>query len=349
MDTLVHAIILSTQFGQPPKMDKHLLDEPDLLTRAMAAGERLGIRWEQLAQAGNDDTDIVLRAELKRRLRVDTLGVLQHQLQRFHGNALLITDHVTPTLADALRERDIAFIDTAGNAYLATPQFLVWVKGQRAPLMHDTADTTGRAFTATGLQVLFVLLCHPEWIDHPYRTIAQHAGVAHGTVGWVMAELPTLGFAAKINGKRRLIHGERLLRQWVEAYARALRPKLVLGRYRAQTLTWVNTDLFQHYGVALGGEPAGACLTGYLQPGTATFYTAKRTYAPMVVDQALRTDPNGNVEFLRQFWRFEHQPADQPAGLVPDILIYADLLALGDARCLETAELLHERIVDRFK
>ena len=29
-----------------------------------------------------------------------------------------------------------------------------------------------------------------------------------------------------------------LLKQWVEAYIRTLRPKLLLGRYRAETLDW---------------------------------------------------------------------------------------------------------------
>jgi hypothetical protein len=38
--------------------------------------------------------------------------------------------------------------------------------------------------------VLFALLAVPRLAQEPYRVIAQRAGVAHGTVGWVMAELP---------------------------------------------------------------------------------------------------------------------------------------------------------------
>jgi hypothetical protein len=344
----VHSIFVSTRFGRPIYVDRHPPTEHELLTRAMAAGEALGIRWEFIAadnvlRATYGQQQVLYRVEVKPRLRRETLGVVLHQLKELGENALLVTEYVAPALAETLRERGVAFIDTAGNAHLVTPHLLVWVKGQRPAVLLEAVAPTGRAFTATGLQVLFVLLCHPEWIDRPYRAIAEDAGVAHGTVGWVMAELPTLGFAAKINGKRRLIQGAQLLRQWVEAYARTLRPKLVLARYHADTLDWVTPEQARHYDLQLGGEPAGATLTQHLRPATATFYGAKP--APrMILDQRLRADPNGNVELLRRFWTFK----DEPPGLVPELLVYADLLALGDARCLETAELLHERIVDRF-
>ena len=97
---------------------------------------------------------------------------------------------------------------------------------------------TRSGIKASGLQVLFALICHPEWIDLSYREIAQRANVAHGTAGWVMAELPKLGFMIEMRGKRRLFQRERLLQQWAEFYPRTLRPRLLLGRYQAETLAW---------------------------------------------------------------------------------------------------------------
>lgn len=201
----------------------------------------------------------------------------------------------------------------------------------------------GRAFQAMGLQVLFALLAKPELVARPYREIAAAAGVAHGTVGWVMAELPHLGYLAEVGGGRRLINGERLLGQWAEAYARTLRPRLLLGRFRgdieglyAHTAQW-KEDL------TLGGEVAAARLTRHLRPGTATFYA--RVVDPRVVLKlALRADAEGNVEFRRRFWTF---PGEEPR-LVPKLLIYADLLAIGDARCLETAQLLRDGLLARI-
>ena len=58
----------------------------------------------------------------------------------------------------------------------------------------------------------------------------------------------------------------------------------------------------------------------------------------------MRANTRGPVEVLKRFWNFE----GEDAVVVPLPLVYADLLAIGDARCLETANLLHERIVDRF-
>jgi hypothetical protein len=63
-----------------------------------------------------------------------------------------------------------------------------------------------------------------------------------------------------------------------------------------------------------------------------------------LLDQHLKTDPAGEVEILRQFWQFQNT---QPA-LAPTLLVYADLLAIGDARCLETAKLLYDEILPGF-
>jgi hypothetical protein len=191
--------------------------------------------------------------------------------------------------------------------------------------------------------VVFSLLCQPEWVDRAYRDIAHYAGVAHGTVGWVMPELARLGYVVTVSGKRRLLNPESLLRQWVEAYALTLRPRLLLGRYRADDLGWTaNLDALK-YNMVLGGEPGAQALTGQLRPGTATLY-GEKVEPRLLLDQRLRTDPRGNVEIMKRFWAFE----TEPPGLAPLILIYADLLAIGDARCLEAGKQIYGRIVDRF-
>jgi hypothetical protein len=314
--------------------------------------KRLGInvRIEQVEPKINGsraDARIVLQmegkkvryaAEVKRGLRPATLGAVIQQLQRLGEKKLLIADYITPQLAEALRSHGIAFIDTAGNAYINHPPMLVWVKGER-PIAQATLHPAGRAFQASGLQVIFALLCKPEQVNLPYREIAKLAGVAHGTVGWVMAELPKLGFVAEVGNKRRMLQPERLLQQWVEAYARTLRPKLILGRYKTGALDWWKTVEPKKYGLKMGGEGAAARLTRHLRPGTLTFFGPKAE-PRFLLDHHLKTDPTGEVEILRRFWQFENP---EPA-LAPALLVYADLLAIGDARCLETAKLLYDEI-----
>ena len=51
------------------------------------------------------------------------------------------------------------------------------------------------------------------------------------------------------------------------------------------------------------------------------------------------------MEVLKRFWKFE----PEVPGMVPAILVYADLLATGDARCLEAAEEMYGAIADRLE
>lgn len=337
----------------------HQAREADLLEAALTAGRAHGLDWKVIALPPGGraprqaDTKLRLRhggqetiyhVEIKRVLRPAAMGAVLAQLRELTAPALLVTDYVTPPMAEKLRDKGVQFIDAAGNAFLDTPPLLVWVKGQQPANMPKTGDMRGRAFQVTGLKVLFALLCKPELVEQPYREIARLAGVAHGTVGWVMPELPKLGFMGTLHGRRRLLNGPQLMQQWVEAYAQRLRPKLRLERWQAKTLDWTANVDATRYGLLLGGEPAARRLTGHLRPGTATFYGA-RVNRQLMIDQHLRPDPNGNVEIMRRFWKFD----GETAGQVPDVLVYADLLAIGDERCLETAKEMYGGIAARFE
>jgi hypothetical protein len=135
-----------------------------------------------------------------------------------------------------------------------------------------------------------------------------------------------------------------MLDEWALAYARTLRPKLVIGRYRAANFTeWRLWQLEKHQAL-WGGEPAGALLTDYLRPGGLTIY-AKQVPGRMVVEYKLtavtdRQATDGLVEFRTKFWEFD--VPGNTRGIVPPALVYADLLATGDARCIETARKVYD-------
>jgi hypothetical protein len=326
----------------------------DLIQDAIAAAHGMGvdlrvealevpiadIRCDARLQWRIGDETLPLLAEVKRGLRPAMLGTVINQMARLGENALLITDYATPQLADQLREHGVNFIDGAGNAYLNRPPILVWIKGMR-PTEKPTAPNAGRAFQATGLQVVFALLCKPEWVNRPYREIAKLAGVAHGTVGNVMEDLIDAGYVFELGrANRRLRNMARLADTWTEAYARTLRPKLLLGQYRAPNRDWWHTLEPTRYDAQLGGEPAAAKLDGYLTPGTVTLY-ADEIPNRLLVDHQLRKDPTGTVELRKRFWHFE--TTTTMTDLVPPLLIYADLLATGDGRCFEAANRIRER------
>ena len=219
----------------------------------------------------------------------------------------------------------------------------MWVKGERPQNHGPAARHTGRTFQPGGLKVVFALLCHAEWAGRPYRDVARHAGVAHGTVGGVMTDLQQLRFIADLDGTRRLIQLERLLRQWAEAFVRTLRPKLLLGRYDADPGRKWEDLAPQDYGILVGGELAAWKLTRNLRPQTVTLYGDK-VPSRLLLDFKLQPNRDGAVEFVKRFWAFEVDDEE----IVPLPLIYADLLIAGDARCLETADLVYEQILDGF-
>lgn len=337
-------------------MDKHT--ENQLLDTVLAMAPTLGITAEiekREVKVGDRQVDTFVRighgrhtrtyaVEVRKGLRPATLGAALHQIEQAGKPPLLITDYVTPPLAEKLKARNIAFLDAAGNAYINQPPIFVWIKGERPDEKPMADKITGRAFQASGLKVLFALLCHPEWVAEPYREIARLAGVAHGTVGWVMADLPGLGFVAEINGERRLLQPELLLKRWAEAYARTLRPKLIMGRFHTdQTRWWADLNPAK-YDLLFGGEVAAERLTHVLRPETITFY-GEKTDPRLLIEHKLQQDPDGPIEILQRFWAFTTPEKDT----TPYPLIYADLLNIGDARCLEAADIIYEKIVDGFK
>lgn len=347
---------------QPP------IPEAELLPAALATARGLGLDAElamipakrgtaaadglvQLGHGGKGQRYVV---EVKRQLRPATLGATLHQLDRqaeLHKlPGLLVADYIAPDLAETLHAQGRAFLDMAGNAYVQQPGLLLWVTG-RKPVRKAAAPVLGRAFQPTGLQVLFALLCHPEWVNLPYRELAARAGVAHGTVGWAMADLMAQGFVTELKGQRgtrRLYQGERLLALWTDAYARQLRPRTLLGRYHVPTLDgWQDWPLGKH-ATQWGGEPAGALLTHYLKPGELTLYADKLPGLLAAKYKFIQEPAPGHtavVEVRRRFWHFPEE-GTQPC--VPPVLVYADLLATGDARCIETAKRLDEEHVARL-
>jgi len=304
-------------------------------------------RVDALARIGVDGRTVEYLIEAKRRLTPAMLGATLAQLDqlRAHDNRpqVLVTDYVTPPLAERLKTMNTQFADTAGNAYLRLPGMLVWVTGKK-PQGAVTGDRIPRAFQPTGIKLLFGLICKPELAAAPYREIANQTGTALGTINWVMRDLQELRFLTVIKRGRRLNATKRILDEWALAYARVLRPKLLLGRYQTPTVDGWQQWHPENEAALWGGEPAAALLTQYLRPGALTLY-AKHVPGRMVVERKLTIVRNylvddRIVEFRNKFWDFE-APTGKPH-IVPPALVYADLLATGDARCIETAKLVYD-------
>ncbi len=284
---------------------------------------------------------VVYTAECKRWITPKTVGAIAARMQALGPNALLITGYATQTVAEQLKEQGIAFADAAGNAWMRGPNFLIWANG-RKPLAEHKAPRAGRAWQPAGIKVIFALLCNPDWINLGYRDLAARAGVANGTVGQVMRDLDEQGFLVKPRRRklgRRLVQRRKLLDRWVEFYTGTFRQTTLLGRYKADHFDWWKTLDTTKYNVLIGGETAGAILTGFLKPGIVTLY-GRDIPPPLMIDHRLRKADDGNIEIRQRFWTFDYD-WNHP-DLTPPVLVYTDLLAIGDARCIETAQKVYD-------
>ena len=310
-------------------------------------------RVDAIVNVGGAEDANTYAVEIKRYLTTAKLGLAAEQLKDTPYKGMLVTDYVNPKMADRLKEMELAFIDLVGNAYLNEPPIFVYIKGYRPTekkLLGTTQKPT-RAFQPTGLKMLFGLLTNPELLHAPYRDIAEATDVALGTVGWVFTDMREHGFLFEGKGReRRLTQKRRLIEEWVAAYPEKLRPKLRLGRFKAPTPHWWKDVNLEFHNAQWGGEVAAAKVTHYLKPEKTVIY-ADAVPARFIVENQLRTDPEGDIEILKRFWNTQQlrevtMKADAPPDIAPPLIVYADLMATADDRNVETAKMIYDQFLN---
>ena len=283
--------------------------------------------------------------EIKNNVTPANMGAIINQLQTYPEKGLIATTYMTPQMAQRLKDMDIPFIDTVGNAYINEPPLFVFIKGNK-PAEPVRRERPTRAFQPTGLQLIFALLCNPGLENTPYRQIAEVADVALGTIGWVVYDLKRMNYLVDMGKRgRRLVRKKELMNRWTAAYPEQLRPRLLLGRYRTDRQDWWKDARINDYKGLWGGEVAAAQLMRHLKPEVTTIYT-KPPFGKLLLKHKLKKDPTGNVEILKLFWDFNNVDTYQDTfnkNLVHPLLIFADLLATGNPRNIEMAEILYDR------
>lgn len=273
-----------------------------------------------------------------RKLHLHQLTVMRDKQKKRHP-FLLVAGHIMPDARQELKTQGINYIEANGNAYLNAGGQFVFIEGAK-PLT-PVSEKTNRAFTKTGAKVVFLLLNNPEAANLTYRDIAAQAETGLGNVTNVMKGLKEAGFLLKWQKTSWLLTKKKeLLAKWMDAYEHRLKPTLELGRFRfldqQQFRKWEELALNSEQ-TQWGGEAAGAILTKYLQPGVLTLYTTE-TRQQLMKGYRLVPDENGGVLAYRKFWKDE-----QADTIVPPLLAYADLMITGDARCIETANMIYEQ------
>lgn len=262
-----------------------------------------------------------------------------------HGNSLLITRSLSNAMISECREIGLQFIDHAGNCFLRQPGLYVYVSGRREIARGNPAVTRG--LTPSALRLVFAILARPDILHSSVRKMADVASISHGAVGGALAMLEEMGFLSSPRpGQRMLVAPQRWLDAWTEGYLGRLRPKLETIRMSSADPLTVLLDRVtpRMREVALGGELAAAYRSFGLKPGTLSLYVdfgAPRVLKELVQELKLRRDPQGPVELISMFWN-TNELLSFPT--VPDALIYADLIGMGDVRTMEVAEKLRKEI-----
>jgi hypothetical protein len=271
--------------------------------------------------------------------------VLQQLIeQKKHHNKplLLVVKYIYPELMNEFSNQCINILDCAGNCIIRQDNLFLIVKGQKNILAKEMTD---RAFQETGIKLIFHFLIHPESVNLPYRNIREQTNISLGTIKNIIEELTTNHFILKTNQGRFLKNRKKLLERWVTAYNQTLKPKLLLWqmtfRNNEKRDKWSSMVLPE--GMYWGGESGAYMIDSYLYPGTFDIYTEIPAKALLQTGFTVPKE-GGEIKIYQKFW------LDKPEnGIVPALLIYADLMGSGNSRCLEMAQKIYEHELSDFE
>jgi hypothetical protein len=325
------------------------MKETTLIHTALENLERtngIGAVWEEMTNTDFDgklkfdyeNHHFTFNVEIKKDIRNHQIEKIQQQA--IHNSPfMLCTIRIFPKIKELLRQNGIAWLEANGNVYFKQHGQTVWIDTQK-PYTTEK-DKANRAFTKTGLKVVFHFLLDSQLINEKHRELARKTNTALGNVSNVLKGLKETGFIVDQDKQTMvLINKKELVAKWITTYQEVLKPTLLIGTYRFinkdDYIKWqeIKLDTANTY---WGGEPAADILTGHLRPEKFTIYTNEpRTV--LLKKYRLVPDEKGDILIYKKFW--QEQPEDD--SIVPVMLIYADLIGEDEKRCLETAQLIYK-------
>lgn len=290
--------------------------------------------------------------EAKTYLRNHNLHTILAQAEN-RKDLMVVADHILPGIKEKLRQRHIAYLEGNGNIFIDRKPVFVWVDNNK-PLRRGR-EKPNRAFTKAGLQVVFLFLTNPDFVNQTYRVIAEATNTALGNINNVIHGLQEQGFLVRIKkGEFALNNKKALIEKWVTAYEEKLKPGLFVGNFGFVHVNadhnWKDID-FDIDRTVWGGEPGGDILTNHLRPEILTLYT-NETRQELFEHFRIVPDVHGPVKVYRKFWKHagevppQKNPIIEPAKAAPPILVYTDLMNTNDKRCIETAQIIYERYIE---
>lgn len=333
-------IIGNDQLKNMIMIDRFIYDAVDNL------GQLAGIRNEMSIDRKKGDYQLSIgqvdyRLAVWKEIRASSKGIVLQQVKELEESIdqpiIVVSNYIALEVADEFKHIGINYLDGSGNSYIRNAELLVYISGQKT--LHPARTNQSRAFRESGIRLIFMMLCNPDIIHLPNRRLSELAGISVGSVSHVLTELESLNFVLKVGGGRRLKNLKLLLERWIVSYFDVLRPRLAIKRmdfeFAGDYISWQNLPIQNSKGRVLwGGETAAAIKTMNLNPKNFTLYT-DQNWKEFAGDLRLIPNDSGNLEILEIFWD-EGNVGTLP-GLVPELLIYADLVGSGVERNIQIA------------
>jgi len=261
---------------------------------------------------------------------------------------ILFAPYVPRKLGQHLAARGANYIDLEGNCHVRLGDRHIAAIEGRLPIKKELE---GRGLRAAGYQVLFAILAKPELLNEGIVKIGELAGVGKTTVADTLLKLERDGFLTTIQNRRRFAKPGAVLDRWLAGYTNAVRPRLLIGRYRTEDKDpqelehRVEDVLGKDAEWAWGGGAAAMRLTQHYRGETTVLHVAN---PPADLRRRLRAqrDADGPFVLLNVPGRVAFD------GVLPrtvhPLLVYTELLTTGDERARETALGIRQRYLEEL-
>jgi hypothetical protein len=257
--------------------------------------------------------------------------------------AIFLAHSLTENVKKELKDNYISYIEMSGNCFIYKHPLYVFISGNKKE--KQKVNNNSRAFSKTGLKIIFAYLTSFENINLPIRSWAAWLDIGYTNFHYVNQGLKDLKYLIAKDANTMVLDNKKdLLERWVHHFEEKLKPSLLIGRFRfldrADYSKWDKLQ-FKDTKTEWGGEPAGALLTGNLEPQTFTIYTAE-TKSDLITNYKIVPDEQGDIYVYENF--FWHYPLIHRHTVHP-ILAYADLMITGESRNIKTAKAIYEQYI----
>jgi hypothetical protein len=261
---------------------------------------------------------------------------------REHGKPLLLFARYVPRpSAERLIGSGINFLDQAGNIHLVLGRNYerTIVGGKEIVVLKE-----GKRISPATTQLLFTLATEEEAGSWSVRKLAETSGLSKSNVAKVEKQLVERGVLRELEDGFHIRDNAELPEELLRGYELALRPKLLIGRFRSPVshvddmLASVREAFAEHsIRWSVTGGPASYALQ--------KFYRGLElpVFIDSFTDQLRRKlriipDKSGQLIFLRSFGTVPFWRETGPLPLAHPWLIYSELMYSSDPRAHEAAE-----------